>query len=305
MNIIAIIVTYNGLEWIQKCLGSLVDSSIYVKILVIDNGSNDGTLDVIKDKFPKIEVLETEKNLGFGKANNIGLKRALKEKYDYAFLLNQDAWVESDTIESLINIHKNNEHYNILAPMQLNGSGALIDRLFLEYSVAPCRELLTDVLVNSEKQKEVYTTEFVNAACWLLPHKTLEKIGGFDPLFTHYSEDNDYINRITHHEGKVGLCSSQKVFHDREFRQKDDDFVMLTNRSYVNLLANLKNNNENQKNKFYYIKWLISHFINWIFGNNKKHYKAEFFAVVKLLKNYKRVIKHRKLCQEKNAHFIE
>lgn len=303
-RVCAIIVTFNGSKWIEQCFGSLVNSTLAIKIIAIDNGSTDGTPALIRENFSEVEVIETGENLGFGKANNIGLKRAYKEKYNYAFLLNQDAWIETDTIEKLIKIHRSNKQYGILAPLQLNGSGELIDRLFLEYSVTPCRELLTDVLVNKSNVKDVYTTDFVNAACWLLPYEILEKIGGFDPLFPHYAEDSDYINRLKYQGSNVGLCPELIVFHDREYREADEHWTKTSNKLYVQLLADLKDNRKPQKSRSYYIKWLIAHALNWIFGNNKKHYKAEYFAVLKLIKTYNSIIEHREQCKGQIAHFI-
>ena len=63
-----IIVTYNGAKWINKCFGSLQSSSIPLKIIAVDNNSKDNTPQIIKAKFPDVEVIETGENLGFGKA---------------------------------------------------------------------------------------------------------------------------------------------------------------------------------------------------------------------------------------------
>ncbi len=77
MKIKAIIVTYNGLKWIDKCFSSLYKSETPLEIITIDNGSVDGSIDKIKKNFPQVEIIENGKNLGFGKANNIGLSMAL------------------------------------------------------------------------------------------------------------------------------------------------------------------------------------------------------------------------------------
>jgi len=107
MNVIyVVIVTYNGMQWIDKCLDSLIHSSIPLNIIIIDNLSTDGTVDFIKHKYPTVELVETGKNLGFGKANNIGITHAVKQNADYVFLLNQDAWVGLNTIDELVKIHQ-------------------------------------------------------------------------------------------------------------------------------------------------------------------------------------------------------
>ena len=62
--------------------------------------------------------------------------------------------------------------------------------------------------------KEVYSTDYINAAAWLLSKRTLELVGGFDPLFTLYGEDDDYLHRVRYHGLKIGLCPKQRIVHD-------------------------------------------------------------------------------------------
>lgn len=304
-SVCVIVVIYNGMHWINQCLSSIQSSSIILNAIVIDNGSTDGTINVIKKNYPKIELVESNINLGFGKANNIGLQKAFKSKSDYVFLLNQDAWVEANTIERLIKIHQGNKDFGVLAPMQYNGEGRLIDRLFLEYSVKPSRELMTDLVLNRGALKDIYNTPFINAACWLIPYSTLVKIGGFDPLFPHYGEDNDYINRVTFHGLKVGLCPNEKVFHDRENRPKNKDFKKLKNDIYIGLLVELKNVNVKNKNVLFYLALLSISVLKMVFGKGKKYYLAQFFALLKIFKNYNKIKLHKLTNQEEYPNYIK
>ena len=84
MKVLVIIVSYNFEPWIERCLGSLRLSRYPVDTVVIDNGSKDRTIQRIKKDFPEVRLLPQTENLGFGKANNIGMKIALKEGYDFA-----------------------------------------------------------------------------------------------------------------------------------------------------------------------------------------------------------------------------
>lgn len=96
-NLFVIIVTYNGEKWIDKCLSSVYKSTIPLTTIVIDNKSSDNTVQYIKTNFPMVILFEYQNNLGFGKANNIGIEYALKNNADYIYLLNQDAWVDPNT----------------------------------------------------------------------------------------------------------------------------------------------------------------------------------------------------------------
>ena len=96
---LTIIITFNAMPWIDKCIGSLLASNHTTDIHIYDNGSIDGTVDYIKTAYPTTFIKNTGKNLGFGKANNLGLKFAIKENYNFVFLLNQDAWIEPDALD--------------------------------------------------------------------------------------------------------------------------------------------------------------------------------------------------------------
>ena len=215
--IYSIIVTYNGSEWIEKCLTSLLDSTIPIKIIVIDNMSTDDTIAIIKNKFTDCLLIESTENLGFGKANNIGLSLALKDGADFVFLLNQDAWVEKDTIEKLITKQQETNDFDIISPIHLNGFGDKLDYLFSIF-IEPrkCPDLYSDIYCNNLKN-QLYPVDFVNAAGWLLTRKCLQIIGGFSPIFYHYGEDDNYCLRAKYHGIKIGIYPLTHIFHDKSY----------------------------------------------------------------------------------------
>ena len=130
MKILAIIVSYNFTKWIDKCLGSLKDSSIPVDIIVLDNGSKDDTVKILRERYPEITLLENKDNLGFGKANNMGLHKADREDYDGVLLLNQDAWIDANTLAALVAASHKHPDYGILSPIHLTGRGDKIEQGF-------------------------------------------------------------------------------------------------------------------------------------------------------------------------------
>jgi len=92
MKVSVIIVSYNFEQWIDRCLGSLRRSTSPISVIVVDNGSKDKTTQIIEKNYPEVHLIKTGANLGFGKANNIGIRYAMEQGADYFFLLNQDAW---------------------------------------------------------------------------------------------------------------------------------------------------------------------------------------------------------------------
>lgn len=93
-RVLVIIVTFNAMQWIEKCIQSVKASSFPLDLFVVDNNSSDNTVAYIKEKHSSIKLIESRSNLGFGAANNIGLQYAIDNDYNYVYLLNQDAWIK-------------------------------------------------------------------------------------------------------------------------------------------------------------------------------------------------------------------
>ena len=218
-KIFIIIVTYRGHQWYEKCFTSLRDSKIPVQTIVIDNASNDGTIEYIGEYFPEIHLIDSKENLGFGRANNLGMRYALDNGADYVFLLNQDAWIEPNTIGELVQIAEKYPEYGILGPVQVNKEKTKVLNGVIQFLVNPDNvnhKLFSDLIIGDVE--EIYPVAEINAAAWLLPRKTLEIVGGFDPIFLHYGEDWNYLSRVLYHNMKVGLVPHLQVVHDCEDR---------------------------------------------------------------------------------------
>jgi GT2 family glycosyltransferase len=210
-----IIVSYNGAAWIDACLDSIKQSSVKPFTWILDNQSSDDTLERIQRHEIEKEVLVMDANLGFGRANNIGISKALKAGAEYVFLLNQDAYLQKETIQHLMDT-ADKESHGILSPIHLNGKGDRLDynfgKYYVGFDVNPL--LLSDALKG--KLKASYVLPFVNAAAWFIPRNTFETVGGFDPLFQHYGEDDNYCQRLRFHGLSLALVTDAFILHDRE-----------------------------------------------------------------------------------------
>ena len=230
-----IIVSYNFEPWIDKCLPSVFASTLPVTVMVIDNNSSDNTVAKIKQDYPQVMLIENNTNLGFGKANNVGLSYALENNFDYALLLNQDAWVEEDMLEKLITTSEANPDFGIISPVHLSSDGKSLDHGFVNYSK---KKTIKDLPQTSSHLVEL---PFVNAAFWLLPIETVKYIGGFSPLFYHYGEDRNYIQRTAYHNYKIGYLPNAFATHDRQNRKVSNKAFMYA--EYVYFLSELANIN--------------------------------------------------------------
>lgn len=203
-KIFVIIVTYNGARWIDKNIPSLLSSAYPLHIIVVDNKSTDNTLELLY-RYQEIYVVASQTNLGFGKANNIGMQRALDLGADYLFLLNQDAWIFDATIGSLVSKMRQYPELGLLSPLHFSANDANLDQSFATYYSRKTEQL----------DKSVAVVPFVNAAAWLLSRKCVEKVGFFEPLFGHYGEDRNYSDRVKYHNFLIGIDADAKIVHDR------------------------------------------------------------------------------------------
>lgn len=267
-RLFVIIVSYKGHQWYERCFTSLRNSEYPVQTIVIDNASNDGTVEYIREHFPEIHLIESKENLGFGRANNLGMRYALDHGCDYVFLLNQDAWIEPNTIGELVRIAEKYPEYGILGPVQVNNERTRVLNGVIQFLINPDNvnhKLFSDLILGNVE--EVYPVAEINAAAWLLPRKTLETIGGFDPIFLHYGEDWNYLSRVLYHGLKVGLIPHVQVVHDCKDRVEQKKGYSAT-----------------------FDKWLLQRATDLLYPNNHpiqmmKNYRRQ--AIVKLLTLHK------------------
>ncbi|KDN53977.1 glycosyltransferase family 2 protein [Flavobacterium seoulense] len=303
MKVFAIIVTYNGMKWIDKCLNSIVNQC---EVIVVDNNSLDATVTHINTNFSSVKVLSQTRNHGFGVANNIGINYAVQNGADAVFLLNQDVYVEANCIEKLVFAYKNNQDYAIISPIHLNGDGSKVDRSFLAFTYAGSSSLISDLIV-SKSLNEIYSTKFINAAAWFIPSKIFYKVGGFDPVFFLYGEDDNYCQRVLFHDFKIGIIPNSIVCHDSNNDNyqsgkigSEKYFRQFINTIYVKY-ANVNTDDYKQLSKFkiYLLKKTILSFLSFDWMKSKIY--IEKFKRINIYKISRSV----KLNRESKANYLQ
>ncbi len=220
-RVIVVIVTYNGAAWIGQCLTSIMEGRRVPSIIVVDNASTDETKQIVRHGFPQVTLIENESNLGFGQANNAGIREAMRAKADFIFLLNQDTTVNEETVVRLLDAFRRAEkRYGVICPVHLNGSGTALDFGFASYLTEhfPGRDA-ADLI--SDGDANIVEVAFVNAAAWMIRSEVFREIGGFAPLFFHYGEDRDFVSRLRFHGLKIGVVAGCTIRHHREARDMD------------------------------------------------------------------------------------
>lgn len=228
-KVFVVIVTYNGAKWIDKNITSLLESEYPVNIIAVDNCSTDDSVQLLS-KYPEVDLIQSEANLGFGKANNIGIKKALNESADYIFLLNQDAWVFPKTISGLANSMDTNTDYGIISPVHFSGDEVTWDESFKTYYNR-----------KTANRDSLVTVPFVNAAAWMMSRACIEKVGLFEPMFSHYGEDRNYCDRVKYHGFLIGIDENSKIVHDRIIKRNFKKDVIQSQYKILTTLLDVNN----------------------------------------------------------------
>lgn len=274
--------SYNGIYWYDRCLSSLRKSIIPLNVIVVDNSSTDDTLNFIRNNYKEVQLISMDSNIGFGRANNVGINIARQNNADYVFLLNQDTWVEPDTISKLIDIHQNHPELGIVCPIHLDNRKKNIEKGLMTY-LSSNYDFINDSYFGNIK--ELYLVNYVNAAAWLIPINIIEQIGGFDPLFFHYGEDDNYMQRIHFWGYKIGLCPSSRIVHDTERRVKISEKAKQTDMK--TLLVKLSDINDFTPVSDYillYLKKVVTNFFRFRFKSCIEVSSYVFF-ISKIKKN--------------------
>ncbi len=312
-KIVTIIVTYNGLRWIETTLCSLRKSTYATSIIVVDNNSTDGTAKFVRDRFPDVSLIESPKNIGFGRANNIAIKEALKRKADYVFLLNQDASVFQETIKRMVELLSIYRDFGILSPVHLDGTGMHLDYGFSHYiKNTGCEALLSNLVITDSEHLDICPLEFVNAAAWMISRECLELVGGFDPLFFMYGEDNDYTDRVKGKGFKIGIVPGIYIIHDRDQHKLPLNLSIKSNINWElsRSLVRLKKNCTRENNRF--LKTVVGEYIFIAKQITKSFFKLDFkigftfiILMIRVTLLLPAITRSRKICQQEAGVFVK
>ena len=200
-DVAAVVVTYDALPWIERCLAS-IDRAPAV---VVDNGSRDGTVELVRERFPEVRVVESE-NLGLAAGWNVGIRQAESR---YVLLLNADAWLVGDALSRLVAFADSRPEAAIVGPRLLNPDGTLqrsvrgfptLWRLATEYfflrKLAPRSSALNAFYAGGFEHDEVREAEFVMGACMLARREAIEEVGLLDEDYFLFSEETDWCFRF-------------------------------------------------------------------------------------------------------------
>lgn len=230
-RVLVIIVSYNGMPWLERCLGSVYPGAktchFAPDLYVWDNDSTDGSADYVAKHFPGAHLVRSAENVGFAKANNMGFQYALDHGYDYIYLLNQDAWLAPGALEALVAAAEAHPDYAVLSPLQYQDGYKAFDSQFAKLYHGSVEGMGFQTSSEPDKVVEV---KRIMAAHWLVPVGALKTVGPFEEeMFPLYGQDDDWCNRVRYHGLKVGVVPGAKAVHDRAQRREPKEKVIRRN----------------------------------------------------------------------------
>lgn len=221
-----VVINLNGKKLLDDCLASLRHAAPQhrLEVLVVDNGSTDGSTDMVREKYPETLLTANDDNLGFTKANNQGVWQSTGR---YVLLLNNDTRVLPGAFSDAIDYLDEHPEIGTAGLKLLNEDGSLqlscrrfpsfVQALFNRYSLLtrlfPNNRFSRSYLMTDFRHNEIQEVDWVSGACLLFRRSVLDKIGALDERFFMYSEDVDYCYRVWEGGWKVVYLPFARVYH--------------------------------------------------------------------------------------------
>lgn len=211
-KVYAIVLNYNGRDTLKRCLQSLYSTDYpQLEIVVVDNNSTDGSIEKVKNQFSRCHYLLLRKNVGFAAGNNHAIRWALEKGAKYVFLLNNDAYVNRDTIGRLVETAEKRKSPTLLSPLILKAPNEK-EYWFCGGKILWGRMRSVHVSCKRE-QKKPYVTTYLTGCALFIPQQVCEKVGLLDERYFLYYEDVDYCLRAHRFGYRSMIVPHARAFH--------------------------------------------------------------------------------------------
>ncbi|HEY7690887.1 MAG TPA: glycosyltransferase family 2 protein [Gaiellaceae bacterium] len=217
-DVSAVTVTLNGRPWVEQCLESLGG----VETILVDHGSTDGTVELVRERFPEVRVLRQE-NRGLGAGLNAGMCAA---EARYHLLINSDAWLVGDALERLVAFADAHDDAAVIAPRLRNPDGTLqrsvrgfptLWRIATEYfflrKLAPRSRALNAYYAGDFDHGSVRAVEWAMGSCLLVRRAAVDAVGMLDEDFFLFSEETDWLYRFREAGWSVWFTPEAEAVH--------------------------------------------------------------------------------------------
>ena len=225
MDLSIIILNYKSRELVRQCLAKIreLNLALAYEIIVVDNASSDGCLEMVEKNFPGVIAIQTGENQGYAAGNNLGIRAA---SGGYILILNPDIVVLPDSIEKMLRFMEEHPECGLCGPQLLNPDGTVQSscRRFPSLLIPLCRRTalgkfpfarrkIQSYLMGDWDHKTTRTVDWMLGACLLARRSAMEQAGPLDERFFLYFEDVDWCRRFWQSGHKVYYLSDAKMIH--------------------------------------------------------------------------------------------
>ncbi|MDP5199612.1 glycosyltransferase family 2 protein [Flavobacterium sp. DG2-3] len=240
MQLSVVILNYNVRYFLEQCLLSVQEAiaAIDAEIMVIDNNSSDGSVLMLKEKFPDVKLIENKENFGFPKGNNIGVRQA---KGKYVCILNPDTVVAEDTFTKILAFAERQNNLGIIGCKLIDGTGEFLPeskrgiptpwvaftKIFGLYKIFPQTRLFNQYYARHLKENETGKVDILVGAFMFLERSLYEDLNGFDENCFMYADDIDLSYRALQKKKTNYYFHETTVLHYKgESTVKDEKYMM-------------------------------------------------------------------------------
>ncbi len=267
MDLSIVIVNYKSKDYTDACIKSIYDNThnIYFEVIVVDNNSGDGCIEMVKEKYPRVKTFQNDENAGFSKANNLGIRLAVGR---YILLLNPDTIVHGKSLEKMVEYMDINSHVGVAGCRVENPDGTLqracrrslptplvaflrlsgLSRLF------PRSRMLAKYNLTYVDENKGIAVDAVSGAFLMFRCEVLEDVPGLDEDYFMYAEDIDFCYRAKKSGWKVMYYPRARITHFKG--QSSKHFSMEATKAFYNSMAIFFNKNL-ERETFFPVRFLV------------------------------------------------
>jgi GT2 family glycosyltransferase len=210
---------------VGNCLRYLQEHPLDIpsEIIVVDNDSRDEIRDMMSTQFPSVKFILSDRNLGMGGGNNIGIRAA---NGNYILILNPDIYIKGDVIKKMYDYLATHRSVGLIAPRLLNPDGSLQETCYRWYKpITPllrrssfgqwpaAKKHLDQFLMKDFDHETIGEVNWIQGSCFMVPRTVFDQVGLFDESFFMYFEDTDLCRRIWDHNYKVVYDGTDTAIH--------------------------------------------------------------------------------------------
>ncbi len=222
VDVTVIVVNWNTRDLLARCLRSLYDAAegLTLEVIVVDNASQDGSVEMVRERFPQVRLVENDENVGFARANNQAMPFATGR---YLLLFNSDAVATPGAIRALVSLADSEPRAGVVGAQLLNPDGTFqasytpFPTLWQEFLILTGlgRAMLGDHYPSRgpEEERGAQIVDRVEGACMLVRREAYEQVGGLDERYFMYAEEVDWCYAMNKAGWQVWYQPAAKVIH--------------------------------------------------------------------------------------------